>query len=76
MADRAPQPSMLRELPDADLQDQLKKLRDELWQHRLKAGTGSLQHTHVLTATRRQIARLHTAIRERQRQGAPQKASR
>ena len=52
----------LRTLPEADLQSQLAKLRQELWQHRGKVREGSLQQTHLVRAAKRDIARLHTVL--------------
>ena len=54
----------LRALPADDLQAQLSALRKDLWQHRLKVRDGSLQQTHALSQMRRQIARVHTLLRE------------
>ena len=54
----------LRDMPVSDLQAQLAKLRQELWQNRLKARDGSLQQSHVLSQARRQIARVQTALRQ------------
>lgn len=54
----------LRDLPASDLQAQLTKLRQELWQNRLKARDGSLQQSHLLSQARREIARVHTALRQ------------
>ena len=48
----------LRALPVAELQTQLQTLRQELWQHHVKAKDGSLQQTHQLRLVRRQIARV------------------
>ncbi|MBI4342854.1 MAG: 50S ribosomal protein L29 [Candidatus Omnitrophica bacterium] len=64
MAEKRPTAKALRALPADDLTAQLGKLRQELWQHRLKARDGSLQQTHVLLAARRQIARVQTLLRE------------
>ena len=69
MAEKYPGAKALRALPDADLTERLGGLRREQWQHRLKAKDGSLQQTHLLSALKRQIARLQTVLRER-RQGA------
>ena len=63
MADKQTE-TPLHELPAADLQAQLVKLRQELWHNRLKTRDGSLQQTHVLSAARRQIARVQTALRQ------------
>lgn len=52
----------LRTLPEPDLQAQLAKLRQELWQHRAKVREGSLQQTHLVTAAKRNIARIQTVL--------------
>ena len=54
----------LRGMPAADMQQQLSKLRNDLWQHRIKAKDGALQQSHLIAGTRRQIARLLTILRE------------
>ena len=53
----------LRALPKTDLQAQLAKFRQELWEHRLKVKAGALPQTHLLPLVRRQIARLETVLR-------------
>ena len=68
MATKRPSTKDLRALPDADIQQQLDALRQELWQSRLKAKEGSLQQTHQIPAARRQIARIHTLLAERKKQ--------
>lgn len=57
----------LRALPDAELTTQLDALRKELWQARLKATEGAFQQTHRLRELRRDVARVKTIMRERQR---------
>ena len=54
----------LRGLGPAELQAQLEKLRQELWDQRVKAKEGALQQTHQLSEARRQIARIQTILRE------------
>ncbi len=53
---------------EADLQAQIQKARQELWGGRLKASEGAMQQPHRLRMLRRQIARLHTVLREGQHQ--------
>lgn len=65
MADKHSSTKELRGLPDADLQAQVEKLQREIWHNRVKARDGSLQQTHVLSAARKQIARLRTIQREK-----------
>ena len=64
MAEKLPKVKDLRALPTTELQGQLQSLRQELWQHRLKAKDGSLQQTHHLRFVRRQIARVQTLLKE------------
>ena len=54
----------LRALPETDLRAQVAQLRHALWEHRQKVTAGALQHTHLLPAVRRQIARLETILSE------------
>ena len=56
---------VLRELPEQDLNSQLNDLRKRLWEGRTKARQGSLQQTHQLRVTRRQIARAQTVLKEK-----------
>ena len=70
MAAKRPPIKDLRGLPAADLQSQLAKLREELWQYRLKAKDGSLPQHHCIPATRRQIARVFTVLNQ-QRTSTP-----
>lgn len=64
MAEKRPTASALRGLPEADLTAQLAALRQELWQHRNKAGEGA-QQTHRASQVRRQVARVLTMLNER-----------
>ena len=54
----------LRALPRPELELHVQKLRQELWQHRLKTKEGALQQTHLIPAARRQIAQALTILRE------------
>ena len=74
MADTRPVAKELRALPEADLNAQLEKLRQELWQQRVKMKEGAQQQTHQGGDMRRQIARVLTVMRERQRAGTTVKA--
>ena len=67
MAEKRPKAKELRALPEADLRAQLEKLRQELWDHRIKVKAGSLQQTHLLPTVKRQMARLETVLREQHR---------
>ncbi len=64
MAEKSLGVKELRELSSADIQEQLGKLRGELWQLRLKAKEGAVQQTHQMLQIRRQIARIQTILSE------------
>ena len=70
MAEKLPSAANLRTMSEPDLTQQVAQLRHTLWQDRVKAKEGSLQQSHRLPMMRRQIARLHTVLRERQRLAA------
>jgi len=56
----------LRELTDDTLADRLNEAKQELWKRRLDLATGQLDNTSEIAGYRREIARLHTLIRERE----------
>ena len=64
MAEKRPGVKELRALPAVELQGHVQSLRQELWEHRVKAKQGALQQTHLLRALRRQIARIQTVLSE------------
>jgi ribosomal protein L29 len=51
-------------MPATDLRARLDQLRQELWQHRVKATEGAAPQTHRPGQLRRQIARIMTAVRQ------------
>ncbi|TVS18410.1 MAG: 50S ribosomal protein L29 [Gammaproteobacteria bacterium] len=57
--------SDLREKSEADLRSELTKLLKEQFNLRMQKGTGQLGQTHLLGATRRDIARIKTVLREK-----------
>ncbi len=59
-------PKELREMPVAELQAKLQELRDRLVALRLKKRVGGLESPALLRATRRDIARVLTILKERQ----------
>lgn len=67
MAEKFPDMKELRGLSAADIQQQLGKLKEELWQQRVKAKEGALQQTHRLLYIRRQIARIQMVLNEQHR---------
>jgi large subunit ribosomal protein L29 len=59
-------PSELRELTDDTLADRLSEAKQELWKRRLDLATGQLDSTSDIAKYKREIARIHTVIRERE----------
>jgi large subunit ribosomal protein L29 len=59
-------PKELREMPVAELQAKLQELRERLVALRLKKRVGGLESPALLRATRRDIARVLTILKERQ----------
>ena len=60
----------LRGNEPAELARTLRKLEEDLLQYRLKKNTNQLENTMLVRHTRRDIARVHTVLVERQRQSA------
>ena len=58
--------SELRELTDETLADRLNEAKQELWKRRLDLATGQLDNTSELQKYKREIARIHTLMRERE----------
>ena len=56
----------MRELSDEDLAVRLRDTRKELFNLRFQHATGQLDNPHKLNATRREIARLLTTIKQRE----------
>jgi large subunit ribosomal protein L29 len=54
----------------AELERTLKKLREDLFQDRLKHNTNQLENTMAIRNTRRDIARISTVLAEKSRQAA------
>jgi large subunit ribosomal protein L29 len=55
----------------AELERTLKKLREDLFQTRLKHNTNQVENTMTIRNTRRDIARVCTVLAEKSRQAAP-----
>ena len=66
MAEKVAPVKEWRSLPDAELRTRLLEIRQEMWQHRIKAKSGALQQVHQIGVLRKQIARIQTVIREQQ----------
>ena len=52
-----------------ELKRTLGKLQNDLFQHRLKRSTNQLENTMLIRNTRRDIAKIHTVLTERQKSG-------
>ncbi|MCH4249312.1 MAG: 50S ribosomal protein L29 [Microbacteriaceae bacterium] len=59
-------PEKLDALTDAQLLEELKKAKAELFNLRFQSATGQLEQHGRLRAVKRDIARLYTVIRERE----------
>lgn len=57
----------IRELSDEELRSELDRLRQRLFDLRSQAVTEKLEDSSMLTGAKRDIARIMTAMRERQR---------
>jgi large subunit ribosomal protein L29 len=56
----------LRQLTDETLADHLSQAKQELWKCRLDLATGQLDSTTEIAKHKREIARIHTLMRERE----------
>jgi len=52
----------IRESSDSELKDRIKRLEEELFQHRLKRFTNQLENTNLIKSARREIARCRTVL--------------
>ena len=59
-------PAELRELTDETLVDRLSEAKQELWKRRLDLATGQLDSPTEIMNYKREIARIHTLMRERE----------
>ena len=60
-------PQAIRDLTHDELLRKREEVERELFEARLEAATGQLGHTHRVRALRRDLARLNTIARERER---------
>ena len=56
----------LRAMTVEQLAGEERELREEIWKLRLQRSTGQLQDPHKVRATRHDLARVKTVMRERQ----------
>jgi large subunit ribosomal protein L29 len=54
----------------AELNRTLRKLEEDLFQHKLKRNTNQLENTMLIRSARRDIARIKTVLTDRARQDA------
>jgi large subunit ribosomal protein L29 len=55
----------IRESSEGELKDRVKRLEEELFQHRLKRFTNQLENTNLIRSARREIARCRTILSAR-----------
>lgn len=55
----------IRESSDGELLGRVKRLEEELFQHRLKRYTNQLENTNLIRGARREIARCKTVLATR-----------
>ncbi|SFN02605.1 50S ribosomal protein L29 [Thermodesulforhabdus norvegica] len=60
--------SELRQLTEAELHQKLKELREALFNLKIQHSAGQLQNTAALKKTKKDIARVLTVLREKQRE--------
>ena len=59
----------IRESSEGELLDRIKRLEEELFQHRLKRFTNQLENTNLIRSARREIARCRTVLSARSQGG-------
>ena len=65
----------LRALGDAELVDRLTEARSELFNLRFQNATGQLENSARLRDLRKEVARIHTLLREREIEAAEAEAA-
>ena len=63
-------PSKIREMTEAELENELVNLKNELFKLRFKSATNQLDNPMRIHAIRKDIARVKTVIRERKLKAA------
>ena len=58
-------PVEIRDLDDDQLRDRIREMKEELFNLRFQLATGQLDNHRRMTQVRRDIARIHTVLRER-----------
>ncbi|HIA27059.1 MAG TPA: 50S ribosomal protein L29 [Planctomycetes bacterium] len=67
--------SDVRELPDADIKDEIRKHRERLFKIRFNAASEENQRAGEIRKLRRNVARMMSVLREREIQGAKSEGS-
>ena len=57
----------IRDLTDGEIQDRIKDLKEEQFKLRFRAATQELENPMLIHSIRRDIARMNTILRERER---------
>ena len=60
----------IRDLAPAEITTKLRETREQLLQLRLKRQTGQVEKTHELRTLRKDVARLETILRQKQKSAA------
>lgn len=60
------QAAELRDLADEELRAKLRELQEELFNLRFQLATGQIENVGRIRTVRRDIARLHTVLRQRE----------
>jgi large subunit ribosomal protein L29 len=56
----------IRELNDAEIEDRIGQIREELFRLRFRSATQELENSALLRQLRRELARLKTVLRQRE----------
>ncbi|MCI0437331.1 MAG: 50S ribosomal protein L29 [Gemmatimonadetes bacterium] len=56
----------IRDLTSVEIREQLAQTREELFRLRFRSATQELENPKLLSALRKDIARMHTILRERE----------
>jgi len=60
----------IRELSDVEMKTKIREIRESLLQTRMRKMTGQVEKTHELRSLRKDIARLETIIRQKNKTAA------
>jgi large subunit ribosomal protein L29 len=62
-------PDEIRDLTDVEISEQITQARDELFRLRFRSATQDLENNSLLKKLRRDVARMKTVLREREKNG-------